>query len=141
MPPPSVHPNYPPQSLADLAALAGRGVDRRVGFTEAQPLDLCSMGWTMILEPAGTSPEQEAADLMRMAVKKGFLYQTCGGNLFGSTDITYCNCYRGDRGVLYLERGPSREPSPGMMQVVFWVHDGADTPGDWRLTVPAPARP
>jgi len=140
-PAPAQRPNYPPRDLADLAALAQKGVDRRVGFTEGQPLDECSMGWTMFQEVEGTPPPQLAADLVHMAVKKGFMFQTCGGNLFGSLNIAYCNCYRGDHGVLYIERGPSRQPAPGMMQVVFWVRDDADSPGDWRLTVPAPAAP
>lgn len=138
-PAPAAQPNYPPRDLADLSALAAEGIQRRPVWTESQPLDLCAMGWTMIQEVDGTRPEQVAADLMRMAVQKRFLFATCGGNLFGSTDTTYCNCYRGDHGVLYIERGPSREPAPGMMEVVFWVSDGADSPGDWRLTVPAPA--
>jgi len=138
-PAPAAQPNYPPRDLADLSALAAAGEQRQPAFTESQPLDVCAMGWTMIVEPAAVSPRQEAADLMRMAVQKQFLFATCGGNLFGSTNGSYCNCYRGDRGVLYIERGPARAPSPGMMQVVFWVRDGADSPGDWRLVVPAPA--
>jgi hypothetical protein len=140
-PAPAANPNYPPRDLADLAALAARGAGRRPVWTESQPLDLCAMGWTMIQEFDGTPPEQLAADLMRMAVQKKFLFASCGGNLFGSTDTTYCNCYRGDHGVLYIERGYSRQPAPGMMQVIFWVKDSGDSPGDWRLTVPAPAAP
>jgi hypothetical protein len=140
-PAPAANPNYPPRDLADLAALAAKGVQRRPVWTESQPLELCAMGWTMIQEFDGTPSEQLAADLMRMAVQKKFLFASCGGNLFGSTDTTYCNCYRGDHGVMYIERGYSRQPAPGMMQVIFWVKDTGDSPGDWRLTVPAPAEP
>ena len=138
LPPPAVKPNYPPLNLADLVALANRGVPRRFIGAEAQDLHVCSKEWNRIFEPDGTPPQQIAADLMKVALDRRVIFNSCGGYIYGTVDRSYCNCYRGDHGYLVLDRGPNFEPAPGQMLVTFSVRDTETSPGDWEVTVEAP---
>lgn len=139
LPPPSTHPNYPPVNLADVVALGQQGTPRRFLGAEGQTLGACSRGWDRILEPDGTSSQQKAADLVMFAMSKSLLTKSCGGMVFGTTNVAFCNCYHGDHGYLEIDRGPAQEPAPGKMEVIFEATENQTTPGDWDITVDAPS--
>ncbi len=92
-----------------------------------------------IYEPAGTSPEQTAADLLEVAIQRRVLTTSCGGYIFGTTNDAFCNCYHGDHGYLEIDRGLEAEPAPGQMTVSFSVTELGFSPDDWSVEVPAPA--
>ena len=135
LPPPSAHPTYPPTNLADLSALARKGVERSFIVGEGQHLSRCSRAWDEIYEPAGTAAQQMAADLIKVAIQRRVLLTSCGGFIFGTTDRKFCNCYHGDHGYLVIERGPEAAPEPGKMRLYFSADENKVTPGDWQLTV------
>jgi hypothetical protein len=138
LPSPSVEPNYPPVNLADLVALADRGVSRRFIGAEAQDLHTCTKEWNRVFEPDGTPPEQIASDLMKVAINRKVIFNSCGGYIYGTVDPSFCNCYRGDHGYLVIDRGPNFEPAPGQMLVTFSLRDTDTSPHDWEVIVPAP---
>ena len=139
LPPPSQVPAYPPASLADVVALAAGGVDRKFVGAEGQPLDYCSRAWMRIYEPDGLTPRQEAADLLKVSIERHVLTKSCGGFIFGTTNIAYCNCYHANHGYIDIERGPQGEPSPGKMTVSFSLTDISESPSDWSVTVDEPS--
>ena len=139
LPPPSTHPAYPPATLTDVVALANSGVDRKFIGAEGQALDFCSRAWMRIYEPAGLTPRQEAADLLKVSIERRVLTTSCGGFIFGTTNTAYCNCYHANNGYLAIERGPEGEPSPGKMTVSFSITDISDSPSDWSATVDEPS--
>ena len=138
LPPPSLHPSYPPVNLSDLVALAGKGESRRFLGAEGQNLGSCSRGWDRIYEPGGTNSEQKAADLARLALQKQLFTRSCGGFVFGTTNDANCNCYHGENGYLEIDRGATQEPAPGKMEVIYQVVEDHPSPGDWDITVDAP---
>lgn len=138
LPPPSLHPNYPPANLADLVALARRGVPRRFIGAEGQALSTCSRAWNKVYEPDGTPPDQIAADLMKVAIDRHAALTSCGGFIYGTTNRAYCNCYTGDHGLLVINRGPDVEPAPGKMLVTFSLNDSQVSPEDWEVIVDTP---
>ena len=135
LPPPSDHPQYPPANLADLSALASRGMERSFIVGEGQHLSRCSRAWDEVYEPAGTAPRQMAADLLKVAIDRRVLLTSCGGFIFGTTDRKFCNCYHGDHGYVVIERGPEGAPTPGKMRIYFSVDDNKVSPDDWQVTV------
>ena len=137
LPPASLHPNYPPQNLADLVALAQRGTSLRFIGGEGQFLTSCSVAWDRFYEPS-ESAQQIAADLVKAAIDRQVLTRSCGGYVYGTTNAAFCNCYHGDHGLLTVNRGPDLEPAPGMMLVIFCRTEFDTSPDDWLLTVPAP---
>ena len=139
LPPPSTHPRYPPVDLADVVALGNDGVQRRFLGAEGQNLGPCSRGWERIFEPDGTTSQQKAADLVMFALSRHLFTKSCGGLVFGTTKDTYCNCYHGDHGYLEINRGPTQEPAPGKMQVLFEEVENQVSGGDWDITVDAPS--
>lgn len=137
MPPPSTNPNYPPQNLPDLIALADRGVDRRFIGMEGQALGPgCNRAWMRIDEPAGIAPNQMAADLLAVSIQRYAFQKSCGAFIFGTTDRTVCNCYHAENGYIEIDRGPGVEPAPGKMTVFFARTD--ISPPDWTIVVDAP---
>lgn len=140
LPPPSLHPSYPPVTLADVVALGQQGLARRFIGAEGQNLGLCSRGWERIYEPPNLAPRQRAADLVRFALQKQLLTRSCGGLVFGTTDDRYCNCYHGENGYLEVDRGPAEEPAPGEMLIVFEMTDAHPSPEDWTITAGAPVQ-
>lgn len=142
MPPPSEHPNYPPQNLPDLIALADRGVNRRFIGMEGQALGpACNRAWMRVYEPAGVAPRQEAADLLKVSIERHAFQKSCGAFIFGTTDVRVCNCYHAEHGYLQIDRGPGAEPAPGRMLVFFALNDTDTSPSDWTITVDAPTDP
>ena len=140
LPSPSLHPSYPPKDLGDVVALAAEAKTRRFIGMEDQPLDNCDRAWNRVLEPDGTPPRQIAADLMRVAIQRKGIFSSCGVFVYGTIDPSYCNCYRGDHGLLVVDRGPNYEPAPGMMRLTFSVRDTEASPGDWSAVMVAPDR-
>lgn len=140
MPPPAAHPNYPPQTLADLVALGDRGLHRRLVGMEDGPIGFCAVAWVKTHELDGTPPEQIAADLVQIAFQRHVFFSSCGGYVYGTTFLGYCNCYLGDHGLLTINRGPDRGEPPGKMLVTFAASDTAASPGDWTVTLDAPDR-
>jgi hypothetical protein len=140
LPPASVDPNYPPADLGDVVALAARGVPRRFIGAETQQVDYCARQWNKVYEPDGTPPGQIAADLVKVAIDRKAIFESCGGFIYGTTNRAFCNCYTGDHGLLVLDRGPGYEPSSGKMRMTFSVSDTAASPGDWTAVVDAPDR-
>ena len=140
MPPPAANPSYPPQTLADLVALADRGLDRRFIGMEGQALGpACNRGWMRVYEPAGVPPQQEAADLLRVSIERFAFQKSCGAFIFGTTDTRACNCYHAEHGYMEIDRGLQVEPAPGKMLVFFALNDKDTTsPSDWQVTVDAP---
>jgi hypothetical protein len=139
MPPPSLHPSYPPASLGDLVALADRGMERRFIGMEGQALGpACNRGWMRVYEPAGIAPEQMAADLLKVSIERYAFQKSCGAFIFGTTDTTVCNCYHAEHGYLEIDRGSAAEPAPGQMLVFFALNDKDASPSDWTITVDAP---
>jgi hypothetical protein len=135
LPPPSEHPRYPPVDLGDVVALADQGAERRWAGAEGQRLSRCSRGWERIQEPAGMPPRQIAADLLKVAIDRHILLTSCGGFIFGTMDLTPCNCYHGDHGYLEIDRGPEAAPEPGKMLIYFAADENKVSPGDWQITV------
>ena len=76
-----------------------------------------------------------AADLIKVSIQRRVLLSSCGGFIFGTTNRTFCNCYRGDHGYLVIERGPEAAPEPGKMRLYFSADENKVSPGDWQLTV------
>lgn len=140
LPLPSAHPSYPPADLADVVALAAHGVPRRFIGAETQQVDYCTRQWNKVYEPDGTPPRQIAADLVKVAIDRKALFESCGGFIYGTTNRAFCNCYTGDHGLLVIERGPGYEPASGEMRMTFSVSDTADSPDDWTAVVDAPDR-
>ena len=139
MPPPAEHPNYPPQNLPDLIALADRGVARHFIGMEGQPIGQgCDRGWMRVYEPAGIPAPQEAADLLKVSIQRHAFQESCGAYIFGTTDASYCNCYHAENGYIEIDRGPAAEPAPGKMLVIFTQKDNEASPVDWRVEVDAP---
>jgi hypothetical protein len=140
LPSPGAHPAYPPKDLADVVALADAAKTRRFIGMEDQQLDNCDRAWMRVLEPDGTPPRQVAADLMHVAIQRKGIFSSCGVFVYGTTDPSYCNCYRGDHGLLVIDRGPNYEPAPGMMRVTFSVRDTEASAQDWSVVMVAPDR-
>ena len=137
LPPPSSHPNYPPKDLADIVALADRGLDRRFLGGEGQHLESCSRAWDRVLEPDGVSPQQTAADLLQVAIEHRVLLTSCGGFIFGTTkfDNHDCNCYHGENGYLEIDRGTEARPSVGKMQIIFEAKQNHPSASNWSVIV------
>ena len=140
MPPPNAEAVYPQRDLGDVVALADRGVARRFIGAETQQLEGCTREWNKVYEPDGTPPNQIAADLLKVAIDRKAIFESCGGFVYGTTNRAFCNCYTGDHGLLVIERGPNYEPAPGKMRLTFSVKDTQDSPGDWILVAQAPDR-
>ena len=140
LPSPSAHPTYPPADLADVVALANRGVPRRFIGAETQQVDYCTRQWNKVYEPDGTPPRQIAADLVKVAIDRKAIFESCGGFIYGTTNRAFCNCYTGDHGLLVLDRGPNYEPASGKLRMTFSVSDTADSPDDWSAVIDAPDR-
>lgn len=134
-------PSYPPANLGDVASLSARGVHRQFVGMEDQQVDTCTRAWNKVVEPDGTPPQQIAADLVKVAVDRKALFNSCGGFVYGTVDRSYCNCYRGDHGLLTIDRGPGYEPVAGKMKLTFVVKETTASPGDWEAVVDAPDRP
>ena len=139
MPPPSLHPSYPPANLGDLVALADRGIERRFIGMEGQSLSpACNRAWMRVNEPPGVPPEQMAADLLKVSIDRFAFQKSCGAFIFGTTDLRVCNCYHAENGYLEIDRGSAAEPAPGKMLVFFALNDKDASPSDWTVTVDAP---
>ena len=140
LPPPNSQPAYPPADLGDVVALADRGVQRRFIGAETQPVDYCAREWNKVYEPEDTPPAQIAADLVKVAIDRKAIFESCGGFIYGTTNRAFCNCYTGDHGLLVLDRGPGYEPTGGKMRMTFSLSDTAESPQDWSVIVDAPDR-
>ena len=137
LPPPSEHPNYPPKDLADIVALANRGADRRFLGGEGQHLESCSRAWDRVFEPNSVSPQQTAADLLKVAIEHRVLLTSCGGFIFGTTsfDNHDCNCYHGENGYLEIDRGNEARPAAGKMLIIFEAKQNHKSTSNWSVMV------
>jgi hypothetical protein len=97
------------------------------------------MVWDRVYEVDGSPARQVAADLMQVAIARRIIYASCAGYVYGTTNLSYCNCYRGDHGLLAFDREPE-EVAAGKMKVTFSASDSDPNP-DWQLVVDAPSRP
>jgi hypothetical protein len=140
LPSPNSNPAYPPANLGDVVALADRGVARRFIGAETQPVDNCAREWNKVYEPDGTPPRQIAADLVKVAIDRRAIFESCGGFVYGTTNRAFCNCYTGDHGLLVIDRGPGYEPATGKMRLTFSVSDTVESAGDWSAVLDAPDR-
>ena len=140
MPPPAAHPNYPPRDLADFAALAQSGRSIRIVGNEGQGTGACNVVWLKVHELGGT-PEQVAADLVQMAIARKVIFSSCGGYIFGTTNLSFCNCYIGEHGYLQVDRAQNG-PGAGKMKLTFSITDtDTSSPGDWQVVLDQPDEP